>query len=408
MAIFEIALRGVERKKLKILSIIILNAIAIIMIGGILYIKDTNTRSEYLTNNILSNGNENTYVMFIYGKMDSKMLTECNIKNIDCAKSDIGGWEMEGVDELVNLQGEIKSNDNNKQTEDFGNYLDNTKRILEVTSIQNIESLELYNLKLQDGKYYSKQEAKDKTVYFYLGSKYKNIKAGTSYKMADGNTAVVAGIFEENQYIIDADGFQGSVSDMLANIDDKILGFENIDDNNLYGRYLVTFNDNMTSKAAIENMKAIAIENNISISACTVKDAFEEIYHKENITLGAFRELVVIVLVSVFFISSCVMILDIQKNQKSYGILCANGASIRNIKEAIILENCIVILLSIAGAVLLTLTQDKTIFRDKIFWEMTFGKIIIFCILLLVITSALPIIFISKMDIKKMLQGDAV
>ena len=65
MAIFEIALRGVERKKLKILSIIILNAIAIIMIGGILYIKDTNTRSEYLTNNILSNGNENTYVMFI-------------------------------------------------------------------------------------------------------------------------------------------------------------------------------------------------------------------------------------------------------------------------------------------------------------------------------------------------------
>ena len=102
------------------------------------------------------------------------------------------------------------------------------------------------------------------------------------------------------------------------------------------------------------------------------------------------------------------MILDIQKNQKSYGILCANGASIRNIKEAIILENCIVILLSIAGAVLLTLTQDKTIFRDKIFWEMTFGKIIIFCILLLVITSALPIIFISKMDIKKMLQGDAV
>lgn len=291
MAIFEIALRGVERKKLKILSIIILNAIAIIMIGGILYIKDTNTRSEYLTNNILSNGNENTYVMFIYGKMDSEMLTECNIKNIDCAKSDIGGWEMEGVDELVNLQREIKSNDNNKQTEDFGNYLDNTKRILEVTSIQNIESLELYNLKLQDGKYYSKQEAKDKTVYFYLGSKYKNIKAGTSYKMADGNTAVVAGIFEENQYIIDADGFQGSVSDMLTNIDDKILGFENIDDNNLYGRYLVTFNGNMTSKAAIENMKAIAIENNVSISACTVKDAFEEIYHKENVTLGAFREL---------------------------------------------------------------------------------------------------------------------
>lgn len=291
MAIFEIALRGVERKKLKILSIIILNAIAIIMIGGILYIKDTNTRSEYLTNNILSNGNENTYVMFIYGKMDSEMLTECNIKNIDCAKSDIGGWEMEGVDELVNLQREIKSNDNNKQTEDFGNYLDNTKRILAVTSIQNIESLELYNLKLQDGKYYSKQEAKDKTVYFYLGSKYKNIKAGTSYKMADGNTAVVAWIFEENQYIIDADGFQGSVSDMLTNIDDKILGFENIDDNNLYGRYLVTFNGNMTSKAAIENMKAIAIENNVSISACTVKDAFEEIYHKENVTLGAFREL---------------------------------------------------------------------------------------------------------------------
>ncbi len=78
---------------------------------------------------------------------------------------------------------------------------------------------------------------------------------------------------------------------MLTNIDDKILGFENIDDNNLYGRYLVTFNGNMTSKAAIENMKAIAIENNVSISACTVKDAFEEIYHKENVTLGAFREL---------------------------------------------------------------------------------------------------------------------
>lgn len=66
------------------------------------------------------------------------------------------------------------------------------------------------------------------------------------------------------------------------------------------------------------------------------------------------------------------------------------------------------ILLSIAGAVLLTLTQDKTIFWDKIFWEMTFGKIIIFCILLSAIASVLPIIFISKMDIKKMLQGDAV
>ena len=91
-----------------------------------------------------------------------------------------------------------------------------------------------------------------------------------------------------------------------------------------------------------------------------------------------------------------------------YGIMCANGSTTIDIVKSILLENETIMILSMLLALLITITQDKTIICNDVFLKMTLLKIGVFCIMLFLIASIAPIIYICRMDTKKMIEGEVV
>lgn len=102
------------------------------------------------------------------------------------------------------------------------------------------------------------------------------------------------------------------------------------------------------------------------------------------------------------------MILDIQKNQKMYGVLSAFGFTPRAINISIIVENVFVIIASAFLSILIMVSQGENIFSSSVFLEMTMIKVIGFMLILILVTSLIPIIYINRLDTKKMIQGEVL
>lgn len=91
-----------------------------------------------------------------------------------------------------------------------------------------------------------------------------------------------------------------------------------------------------------------------------------------------------------------------------YGVLSAFGFTPRAINISIIVENVFVIIASAFLSILIMVSQGENIFSSSVFLEMTMIKVIGFMLILILVTSLIPIIYINRLDTKKMIQGEVL
>lgn len=403
MAIFEIAWRGMSRKILKILSVIVLNAFAIVLVGAVIFMNDNYNYDRYRSNSILKNGNDETYFILING--EGEFVTEeafYGIEEIEYINTvyDGGGFEWNEIEELKKQQQEIYKE---KGYIIYGGYLN-------LYELSNMDALNMYNIEFKEKL--DIEDINESTVYLYIGSKYKGIEVGTKYNVTDHYDAVVAGIFKENQNIVIDNNLAGSIGDMeeaaVKSLDEQIVAIFPMRESIYPMNAIVTLKAGADYETAKEKIIAAIEKCGSSCVIATVSETLDEKDEANGMFVGILRGIMTIIIFSSILISSCIMILDIQKNQKMYGIMSANGFTTSDIIKAIVLENALIMILSIVAAVFITLTQTNTIFGNDVFIRMTIPKLLIFCIALMIIASVAPAIYISRMDTKKMIQGEAV
>ena len=335
--------------------------------------------------------------------------TLLDIEEIECVEKfeEPVGCNWENVEELKDKQRELYKDNVYSEYLEMGG--------IGISYFSDINSFKMYNIKLKEGKTPDNYEDEEGIIYLYLGSEYKDIKIGSKYKINDQFEAVVAGIFEKGQNVINTFGFSGSVDlgneNIVYNLDSHIVAVLNSIDNKnyeYYGKCLLTLNEDYDYEIATKKIRSICEENGIIVRFISVSEAFDELDKNNGLFINLLEELMIVVTLSSILISSCIMILDIKKNQKMYGIMCANGSTTIDIVKSILLENETIMILSMLLALLITITQDKTIICNDVFLKMTLLKIGVFCIMLFLIASIAPIIYICRMDTKKMIEGEVV
>lgn len=405
MAILEISWRGISRKLGSILGIVLLNAIVVIMMGAMLFYNDSYYYDEYKSDNFFVNGNDNTYCVTAREFFDTTFLYEIDEIEYFENVSTEALYDWDGVEEL--------EKENNRIYKEVGYE---TMDGLSMCEISNKESLEMFNIKfkekLSDEELEKITESckNERIMYLFLGSKYQGIKVGTVienvFKNAD---AVIVGQFAENQEILISSSIVGSIGDMseiFKSIDEEIFLAPQDGE---YSEYYFTLKQGANFGEVKEKIeKKMQSEYGDTAIVCTVSDLFEEKGDNNAKFIGIIQGLLIIVTFSSILISSCIMILDIQKNQKMYGIMSANGFTTADIIKSILIENGVVMLLSMLGALIITYTQVGNIFENTVFVSMTSVKLALFCLLLITISTVAPAIYISKMDTKKMIEGEVL
>lgn len=405
MAILEISWRGISRKLGSILGIVLLNAIVVIMMGAMLFYNDSYYYDEYKSDNFFVNGNDNTYCVTAREFFDTTFLYEIDEIEYFENVSTEALYYWDGVEEL--------EKENNRIYKEVGYE---TMDGLSMCEISNKESLEMFNIKfkekLSDEELEKITESckNERIMYLFLGSKYQGIKVGTVienvFKNAD---AVIVGQFAENQEILISSSIVGSIggmSEIFKSIDEEIFLAPQDGE---YSEYYFTLKQGANFGEVKEKIeKKMQSEYGDTAIVCTVSDLFEEKGDNNAKFIGIIQGLLIIVTFSSILISSCIMILDIQKNQKMYGIMSANGFTTADIIKSILIENGVVMLLSMLGALIITYTQVGNIFENTVFVSMTSVKLALFCLLLITISTVAPAIYISKMDTKKMIEGEVL
>lgn len=405
MAILEISWRGISRKLGSILGIVLLNAIVVIMMGAMLFYNDSYYYDEYKSDNFFVNGNDNTYCVTAREFFDTTFLYEIDEIEYFENVSTEALYYWDGVEEL--------EKENNRIYKEVGYE---TMDGLSMCEISNKESLEMFNIKfkekLSDEELEKITESckNERIMYLFLGSKYQGIKVGTVienvFKNAD---AVIVGQFAENQEILISSSIVGSIggmSEIFKSIDEEIFLAPQ---DGIYSEYYFTLKQGANFGEVKEKIeKKMQSEYGDTAIVCTVSDLFEEKGDNNAKFIGIIQGLLIIVTFSSILISSCIMILDIQKNQKMYGIMSANGFTTADIIKSILIENGVVMLLSMLGALIITYTQVGNIFENTVFVSMTSVKLALFCLLLITISTVAPAIYISKMDTKKMIEGEVL
>lgn len=405
MAILEISWRGISRKLGSILGIVLLNAIVVIMMGAMLFYNDSYYYDEYKSDNFFVNGNDNTYCVTAREFFDTTFLYEIDEIEYFENVSTEALYDWDGAEEL--------EKENNRIYKEVGYE---TMDGLSMCEISNKESLEMFNIKfkekLSDEELEKITESckNERIMYLFLGSKYQGIKVGTVienvFKNAD---AVIVGQFAENQEILISSSIVGSIGDMseiFKSIDEEIFLAPQDGE---YSEYYFTLKQGANFGEVKEKIeKKMQSEYGDTAIVCTVSDLFEEKGDNNAKFIGIIQGLLIIVTFSSILISSCIMILDIQKNQKMYGIMSANGFTTADIIKSILIENGVVMLLSMLGALIITYTQVGNIFENTVFVSMTSVKLALFCLLLITISTVAPAIYISKMDTKKMIEGEVL
>lgn len=400
MAILEISWRGMSRKILKILSVIVLNAAAIILVGAVIYMNDDYNYDRYRSNEILKEGNDRTYYIQTNDLCEIKDLSD--IEEIGYANFFETGcyYEFDELEDLKNQQSEIYNESGHTRVWGIPG--------IEIYSCTSVDIFNIYNIKMTREISIESINSEKELIYLYLGSKYKDIEIGTKYKISDECDAIIAGIMEENQKIVSIGRITdkvGEFNEIILSLDEVILGvFE--EEYFLYSAF--TLKEGLDYETVKEKIRTTFYEKGYQCTVASISEMFDAKDEANGMFVGILRGIMTIIIFSSILISSCIMILDIQKNQKMYGIMSANGFTTSDIIKAIVLENALIMILSIVAAVFITLTQTNTIFGNDVFIRMTSPKLLIFCIALMIIASVAPAIYISRMDTKKMIQGEAV
>ncbi|NLL93261.1 MAG: hypothetical protein GX225_03820 [Clostridiales bacterium] len=424
-AILKLTIKDIRKKHIKLLGIVLLNAFSIILVSCAIYFMDAYKLSRNNSDRLLTYGNENTFYMTV----DE---IEYNIDN----RTKIYDYLNESKDIVVMSYNEMMVGDNWSDTEwsDVEKLIQRQKEVYEKIGSKsgrglNIQSATMEVFFTQNIELY-KGEKPDEISEFpqechyllYLGYEYRDVPLGTEYYIHRGmdigndeNTAIVAGILSEGQELYNRSGLHtamGNADESTHVFDAEILYIPT--ENNewfekfLWGEYLVVFKDGVDISEFVKKSNEELKDYNCKISVKNISDIFDDNDMQNAVFINLILELSIMAVLSSIIISSSIMILEIYKNKKRYGIFYANGINSMDIIKTIFIENILVLLLGALGAVAITYSQGTDIFADVCFMRYSLIKVFIFFIGIAIISTIAPAIYISKAETKQLIGGESV
>lgn len=279
------------------------------------------------------------------------------------------------------------------------------------------------NFELNSGEIISDEEIMDDVIYLYLGYNLRNIPVGSEYEYAintenEEDMVIkfkVKGILEKGTRIVNTDMFfttDGFLSEKCYTEMDSIV----LAANSITGSsgFMFKYSNDTDYNTIRTKINEIADEMGCSIIMGNLDGVIEEKDLSTKEISDIVMDLLVITMIVCLSIMICMEITLIINNLSEYGILCANGYSIRQICMMLIGENIIktgisyligtyiankLIYYSFAGV-----EELQPVFED-IFYKYSIGLVGICTVGIVIVSSIIPVVIMSRYKIVNLI-GD--
>lgn len=316
------------------------------------------------------------------------------------------GVSLAGAEELVNLQTE-----NDVTIHDSGIPADCL-----VGFGTNTEGVGLYNFKFQKGGY---QKHEKGITYLYLGADLSAIDVGTTYTDGD-ETYVVAGILKRGTGIVDPQ-ILSRPSDVLeldyaVCMDNMVL----MDYDGMSHNWAIfSVNDGYSVEEGMDVIREIAMKYGMEIegASCAGLLHMREVNNEQIV--ASTRNVLIWLVVVIFIIMLCIQVSDAIEHAGDFGIMYANGSSVRDISLIVFMENVRRVLVSfVLWAVIAFLMSKTTIIpyyrrvygiADGVVMDILVSYILpvvaVFAIAYVCIMSVIPVILVKRTQPVKLIGG---
>lgn len=275
-----------------------------------------------------------------------------------------------------------------------------------------VRSLRLCDLKLSQGTEpnnldFSDNTDTNKVTYIYLGSAYKSIPVGTEYRFdAPGYSYVykVAGILEDGQRWVYPDLYlQIGFEDVDYTIDCTYGVFGIVDLQVPPSDLWISASDGYTIKEAIDAAYEVADKYGIDMTYTTLTDVYETYCSETILLLSYFGDAFAIIIPAIILMLIAMQIVSIMLELNTYGIMCSQGFSLKDINIMLIIKNVIMSLvgLAIAAPVVLWIVSKQyaeafKMIMDTVMLSTALPTAIIILIAVTLITSLTSVIMLRR------------
>lgn len=306
------------------------------------------------------------------------------------------GYLYWGLDEISDIQSEYIDMEDNESQSVMGIFVENT-------------ALRLCDLQMENGEIVDDKTPEENCTYLYLGNNLKDIPVGTEYTVEVGTETlrfVVKGILKKGAKFISGNLFM-KTGDFLAescytNLDSMVLASGNDSNINLW---MYSINEGTDFDIVETKINDIADKYGVRIYYGRASDITNERMKATKELNNAIIKLLGIVLLVSIVIMVCVQITAIFNNASEYGILYANGYSMRQLCAMQFFENVIKMTVSLIAAIFIAkklllfsfarMSDLTTVFYD-IYYNYVIAKMIAVSILIVVLASIIPVIVLGK------------
>lgn len=318
-----------------------------------------------------------------------------------------GCYDFGGTEELVRLQTE-----HDASIHDAGIPED----YLLGYEVDDIKTFHLFNLKFQTGGYRENEEG---ITYLYLGADFSSVAVGTVYTDGD-KSYVVAGILEKGASVIDPEVlFRASAVlelDYSVCLDNMVL----VDIGGVPSNWATfSVNEGYSVEEGLDVIREIAKKYDMEIEGASCEGL---LYRREvnNAQLvSATKNILIWLLIVIFIIMLCIQVSDAMERSGEFGIMYANGSSVRDICLIVFMENVRRVVVSfVLWAVIVFLVCKTAVvpyyrrvygISDGIVMNILLRNIVppvaVFAIAYVFVMSAIPVIMVKRSQPVKLIGG---
>ncbi|MBD5134577.1 MAG: hypothetical protein HDT39_01230 [Lachnospiraceae bacterium] len=406
----KMIIKSVKNRKRSFLLTMLVCIASLTMASFAVYIYENAHFCQNVVENGLTAGTKNTAIISVrndisneeYTELYTKLLNEKGILSVGEIEINIGLEDSE----LAKVQCSLTGSDEN-----MINYVKIDSR-----------AVGIYDIPLEKGIIEKDINLSENVHHVYLGSGFKKY-----YKTGD----IMEEIYGENTYRFEVKGFLKSGTKVID--PETLLSTDSFLDDKCYKKLgendaVMVWNETMYTNAMFftwsNNVSFNQIKTQInqiadSMGIVTVIGSIDDILN-EKLEAGRkindfVNDILWIVMITTIIMLTCTQISVVFTNMSEYGILCANGFSILWIAAMLIVENSVKIIISgICSSVLFYRLLDilfagvgsQSDVCREIFIRNVIPANCIICILIILVSSAVPVLVLMDQKTSTLIGGN--
>lgn len=396
---------------------ILLEGVALLLIGVIIFFQALNNYNENETDKILKYGIKNTGEVEVNSFDNLEELEKFeneigNVLGIEQAGSYIAGsvstdfFNHSGFEDIYEIQ--KKHLDMNTDWEEaIGKYIES------ITITQGSEKL--FNLEVSEG--YSFEECEnlleEYDIVIYLGSKIKELEIGTvidTLNDPDRKKAIIGGYIKPGLRMVKENISDESVA--YIETDYQVLSVCKDEFRNR-GDMIFAVSKDSDMNIVKEELYQLAKTYKVDMTVKTYKGIFEGIANSKQVFINFLGRIWFVVLITVIILQICMQSVHIIENFKNYGIMYANGFSaadqlfIFSVQSAI--KGVIAMFLALgAGYFLLDGFYSDEVYSLDVLYDVLFcyvlWKVVLCAVVIAVFSVVISVVVFRRKTPKELIQ----